>query len=94
MKSTKQPTKGRSTRRYKDHGPCRARTCDRRIMRKVVWPESPDDRTMGRRSSAAPTHLRRTAEANPKRGVEPTTRSTTAARRRLIDDITERSLRR
>jgi hypothetical protein len=90
MKSTKGPTKGRTGSTKKSDGPCRARTCDRRIMRKV----SRRVQSTTGLSATAQRRPRQAPKAHPKRENQPTIRPTNLRRKRLIHDITARSLRR
>jgi hypothetical protein len=94
MKSTKEPTKGRSNMKKRKHGPCRARTCDRRIMREVSGAGNGDKRPMGHRSSEHSPGIAAPSKPHPKRDGKPTIRPTNRRRKKLIHDITARSLRR
>lgn len=92
--STKQPTKRRGGTPKKVNGPCRARTCDRRIMRKV---SGAGKVTSGLGSNGHGSTRQASVAASGTRSQrerKPTIRPTNNRRKRLIHDITSRSLRR
>jgi hypothetical protein len=78
----------------KKHGPCRARTCDRRIMRKVSGAGKVTSglASNGHASTRQAPDATGGTRSKPER--KPTIRPTNNRRKRLIHDITARSLRR
>lgn len=94
MKSTKAPTKGRSNMMKKKHGPCWDRTSDRRIMRKVSGAGKMTSGPASNGHASTRQASVTTTGTRTQRERKPTIRPTNARRKRLIHDITSRSLRR
>jgi hypothetical protein len=78
----------------KKHGPCWARTSDRRIMRKVSGGAQATSGLASAGRSSTRQASTDTFGTRPKRDQQPTIRPTNQRRKRLIHDITSRSLRR